>query len=184
MLVRIKEQGSAAFDQLFHQLYARLCVFADRYIDNEEAAKDIVSDLFLTLWNERGKLSDVKDVSAYLYVAARYRSLNYLRHSHMLRKHELQLQQSWLAGEQLAIDQPIYEAETIRLLYKAVDELPSECRQVAMLSLQGLSTGEIARQLQITPAAVSNQKARAVRLLKFKIPAIAGFILYSIFNCN
>jgi RNA polymerase sigma-70 factor (family 1) len=175
--IRISEQGPRAFDELFHHLYAPLCVFAGRYVNDQEAARDIVADLFLSAWKDQQTLVKVEDVPAYLYGAARYKSLNYLKHHNMLKKHERQLQAELIATEQTPIEQPIYEAETIRMLYEAIDQLPPECRQVVRMSLQHFSTNEIARELNITAGAVSNQKARALRLLKVKIPALLAVIL-------
>jgi RNA polymerase sigma-70 factor (ECF subfamily) len=184
LLIRINNEGPTAFDELFNHFYAPLCVFADRYVADEETARDIIADLFLSIWKDRATLADVDDVPAYLYTAARNKSLNYLKRARMLKKHEVNLQKQILETEQITIDQSIYEAETIRLLYGAIEFLPSECKQVVHMSLQGLSTTEIANKLRITAGAVSNQKARAIRLLKFKIPIMLVGALDAIMYCR
>ncbi len=38
-----------AFHQLFNTLYAPLCVFADHLLNDKDAAKDIVCDVFVQL---------------------------------------------------------------------------------------------------------------------------------------
>ena len=160
-----------AFDQLFLEMYPALCLVATRLAVEEEPARDLASDIFLRLWENRASLTHVRDIRAYLYVAARNHSLNYLKkvkgteiHHHQVAA---ELPQEPATDEVL---QSIYHAETLRILKKAIDGLPDACRNVVMLSVEGYSSNEIAARLGISASAVSNQKARAVRLLKEQMP--------------
>lgn len=42
--VRLNEQE---FHDIFNQYYAALCLFANRYVDDRDAAADIVQDVFV-----------------------------------------------------------------------------------------------------------------------------------------
>jgi RNA polymerase sigma factor (sigma-70 family) len=58
-------------------------------------------------------------------------------------------------------------AETIHLLYKAIDELPVQCRKVfTKLYVEGKSVAEAAAEMKVTVSTVKNQKARGIKLLK------------------
>ncbi|MET6996891.1 RNA polymerase sigma-70 factor [Chitinophaga defluvii] len=180
MVLRLHEGDVAAFDQLFIEMYPALCVLSDRIVEDEAAAKDIVSEVFLQLWKTRTFLNEVRSINAYLYVATRNHSLNHLK---KLKRNEKKVRQAY--DRQLEeksyedILQNVFNAEAIRLLHEAILTLPPECTKVVQLNIEGLSTNEIALQLGISPSAVSHQKARAIRLLRGKIAP--GMVLISLF---
>ena len=68
-----------AFQGLFVDYYSVLVSFAMKYLDNQEAAEDIVQDVFVKIWETREKLGGIDNLSAYLYQMVRFRSFNYLR---------------------------------------------------------------------------------------------------------
>lgn len=170
LILSIGDGDVAAFDQLFIEMYPALCLLSNRIVSDEAMAKDIVSEIFLQLWKTRTSLPEVKNIEAYLYVATRNRSLNYLKKQ---KREEKKAQQAY--EEQLEektyedILQHVFNAETIRVLHAAILTLPPECTKVVQLNIEGFSTNEIAQQLGISPSAVSHQKARAIRLLREKI---------------
>ncbi|RXK81934.1 RNA polymerase sigma-70 factor [Filimonas effusa] len=174
LVLRISESNVLAFDQLFIAMHPALCLFANRIVANEAAAKDIVSEIFLQLWKNREALNEVKNIEAYLYTATRNRSLNHLR------KSKREGEKEGMAAEQLEekpaedILQEIFNAEVIRTLHEAIKTLPPECTKVVQMGIEGFSTNEIALRLGVSASAVSHQKARAIRLLREKIaPGIA-----------
>lgn len=180
LVLRLHEGDVAAFDQLFIEMYPALCVLSDRIVEDEAAAKDIVSEVFLQLWKTRTFLNEVRSINAYLYVATRNHSLNHLK---KLKRNEKKVRQAY--DRQLEekpyedILQSVFKAEVVRILHEAILTLPPECTKVVQLNIEGLSTNEIALQLGISPSAVSHQKARAIRLLREKIAP--GMVLISLF---
>ncbi|MBC9933013.1 RNA polymerase sigma-70 factor [Chitinophaga qingshengii] len=175
LIFSISEGDITAFDQLFIEMYPALCLLSNRIVGDEAAAKDIVSEVFFQLWKTRTALNEVKNVSAYLYVATRNHSLNHLK---KLRRNEKKVQAAY--ENQLTektyedILQHVFHAESVRILHEAILTLPPECTKVVQLNIEGLSTNEIAQELGISPSAVSHQKARAIRLLRGKIaPGVA-----------
>ncbi|RAJ08452.1 RNA polymerase sigma-70 factor (ECF subfamily) [Chitinophaga skermanii] len=175
LIVLLNEGDTAAFDKLFIEMYPALCLLANKIVEDEAAAKDIVSEVFLQLWKSRTLLQEVKSISAYLYVSTRNRSFNHLK---KLQREERKAQeaQTIQANEKSYEDilQDVFKAETVRVLHEAILTLPTECAKVVQLNIEGFSTNEIAQQLGISASAVSHQKARAIRLLREKIaPGIA-----------
>jgi len=133
-------------------------------------AKDIISDVFLGLWENRTSLYHVQSLKAYLYASARNRTFNHLKNNEL--RSVKTLDDHALNSEEASPDsffQALLHVETIRVLREAVDTLPRECRRVIELVLKGYSTNDISRILGISASAVSHQKSRAVRLLKDKI---------------
>lgn len=147
-------------------MYPVLYSLAHRLVANEEAAKDIVSDIFLQVWETRASLSTVENLKAYLYVTTRNRTLKYLKKE----KPATAINEQWEKADPDIFLHALYDTETIRVLYEAIHTLPAECKKVILLGLEGYSTNDIARMLEISASAVSNQKSRAVRLLREKLP--------------
>jgi len=178
-LIKEIESGSTvAFDQLYRQLYPALFVLAAKLTKSNEMAKDIVSEVFLQLWESRSTLHRVQNLKAYLYISTRNRTLNYLK-SNSLRAAEELTENNVSTREPSAEEffQALLHTETIRALREAIDTLPPECKKVVDLVLKGHSTNDIAQMLGISASAVSHQKTRAVRILKDKVFLIVTGIL-------
>ena len=65
-----------------------------------------------------------------------------------------------------SLDEKMIEEEVLGEIYRAIDELPPECRRVFRLGLEGLSNQEIADSLSISINTVRTQKQRAMIVLK------------------
>lgn len=65
-----------------------------------------------------------------------------------------------------SLDEKMIEEEVLGEIYRAIDELPPECRRVFRLGLEGLSNQEIADSLSISINTVRTQKQRAMAVLK------------------
>ena len=75
----IKQGDRAAFRELFEDYYPILCVFAMKYIRDEEQCKDVAQETLLTYWQNRADFEDIFKVKGYLYRVARNRCLNMIR---------------------------------------------------------------------------------------------------------
>ena len=60
----------------------------------------------------------------------------------------------------------LIEEEMLGQLYRAIEELPTECARVFKLGLEGLSNQEIADTLSVSIHTVKTQKQRAMSVLK------------------
>ena len=76
------------FEELFDLHYGNLvgCVYG--YVRDEEVAKDIVHDTFLTFWNNRKRLDLSYSAKSYLFTLAQNYALNYLRHLRVVEVNE------------------------------------------------------------------------------------------------
>lgn len=178
LLAQIINGSEPAFERLFLDMYPALHRLAWRLTQREDVANDIVSDVFLKIWEQHSSLSHIKEIRSYLYATVRNHTLNYLKKRETNGQHTQEV-----AGhlqEQLSEDslKALLDAETIRLLMAAIHNLPTECEKVVMLGLEGYSTSEIAAKLGISAPAVSQQKARAVKLLRGQLGSSMLTVLF------
>lgn len=66
------------FETVFHEYYSRLYYFAYDYVEDMEVSKDIVSEVFTAIWNDRERMLEDKLVG-YLFISVRNRAFNYLK---------------------------------------------------------------------------------------------------------
>ncbi|TDX01821.1 RNA polymerase sigma-70 factor [Dinghuibacter silviterrae] len=156
-----------AFEQIFLKHHGAICYFTAEFIYDGEAAKDIVSEVFVKLWHLRENFENVKAIKAFLYVSAKNACLNYLRRARLVTSHQktalLELSKEEI--EDIVMKQ-IFDAEVIREVYKAIEALPTQCKRIVRLTLQGLNTEEIANMMSISVQTVRNTRNRATHLLR------------------
>lgn len=164
----MKSGKEYAFDFFFNYYYAGLRVYASNIIScSVEDSKNVVQDVFLKFWNDRGKISINTSVKSYLFACVRNKCMDYLR----THKPNLKLDES-ITGNDFQdnqIDTYVY-AELEALFNEALNKLPVRCREIFELSrFERLKNREIANQLSISENTVENQMTKALRILKTEL---------------
>ncbi|MFZ4861768.1 RNA polymerase sigma-70 factor [Sphingobacterium sp. Mn56C] len=155
-----------SFEQLFQLYWKRMFAFALKTTEEEEDAKEIVQDVFKSLWERRDKLN-IKDAERYLIRAVKLKSLEFLRNkTTRQRHHDLILSQSDTEYE----DQQLQVKELRYKLNCIVESLPRQCKHVFKMSRErGLSNKEIAQELLISERAVEYHISKALLTLKMEL---------------
>jgi RNA polymerase sigma-70 factor (ECF subfamily) len=166
-----------SIELLFRSHYARLCYFAFKLIDNQETAEDIVQDSFLKLWHQGISIKDETATKAYLYQMVRNTCLNKIRHAEV-EKRFADSQKALPNVENEYSLEWIIKAEVLGEIHKAIETLPAGCREVLKLAyFESQKNEEIAQLLGISINTVKTQKARALKLLRLKLPPSAYLLL-------
>lgn len=156
-----------AFDQTFRTYYPALCFFAQRLLKDEDNARDIVQDCFVTLWNRRSTIDNPAAIQSYLYMMVRNRCIDKLKQEKKEKEVLSAFQSSDFSREEL--DEVIH-AELIGKIYQCMEALPSKMKLVfKAIYLEGKSAAQIAAACQVSPKTVHKQRARAIALLKEKL---------------
>lgn len=160
-------QGSeAAFTEVYQLLHIRVLYFARRYVNDAEA-EDVTAEAFVQLWNHKADFNSLKAVSAFLFITARNRCYNLIKHNKMRLSHERTLGELMdeETGDPFALEQ--LRIELLAVIAKEVEKLPERLRTVFLLSFkEGLKPAQIAQRLQVSVKTVSNQKLTAIRVLQ------------------
>ncbi len=153
-----------AYRDLFVSLHKPLTRFAFGILKSNDDAEEIVSDVFITVWEKRSTLSTIESPLLYLYTAVKNRALNVIAKQKRQDGYDVS---QWLVPmnsvyfdpEQLMISQ-----ETVQRIRKAINELPARCRLIFMLVKEdGLKYKEVANLLNISVKTVEAQMAIALR---------------------
>lgn len=166
-----QEQGlsKARFESLFRSEYKGMLLFAIRYLKDEEAAKEIVQEAFISLWEKRESIDPDRQVKSYLSTSVRNRCLNYLRDNKRFDGTLLRL-------EGLYPDPPSEDSSSMELkelgasIREAIAELPEKCREVFELNrFEQMKYQQIADHLQISIKTVETQMSKALAHLRTRL---------------
>lgn len=139
--------------------------FAISITGNVEDAEEVVNDIFISIWDKQTELKEELGIKSYLFRSVKNRSLNKIRSS---KTHfETMSEEIPLAGNfTTGLDQ-IQFKETRDKVQFFVDQLPTRCRQVFLLSrVHDLSHKEIAELMDISVKTVENQIGFALKFLR------------------
>jgi RNA polymerase sigma-70 factor (ECF subfamily) len=177
----IKNGDVVAFEELYREYYIFLCLIAEHIVRNPSDAEEIVSDVFVKLWNISEKIENITSIKAYLVKAVYNTSINLLERSKLRNKLTDSLTNSdyeLLAWES---DYPLgqlYEKEIINILDHGINNLPEGCRQIFLLSRnEDMKYNEIADKLGISVNTVKAQMKIALARLRETLKDYLALIL-------
>lgn len=157
-IIRDLERGEKqAFDYVFTTYYTDLCRFARAFIGSREAAEDVVSEVFVRIWERGVRLEKNRSLDSYLYVAVRNGCVSFTRK----QKEFIGLE----AVTQQQEDNP--KPDEWGMVWKAVEGLPEQCRLILKLVvLEEMKYAEVAAYLEISVNTVKTQIKIAYRELR------------------
>lgn len=160
------EDSQRAFREFYALTYDRLFRIAFYYVKREEWAQEIVLDVFMRLWEQRGTLTEVRNIEDYCFILVKNASLNYL---------EKENRHTTVSSDQLP--EPVAQAdspedtliseELFARYVKALDRLPERCREVFIrIREEKQSYAQVAEELDISTKTVDAQLQKAITRLK------------------
>lgn len=166
LVERLSQDDKLIFNYIIECHYKRLCQFALKYVRYEEPAEEIVQDVFVSLWVRRHTLKIESSLSAYLFTAVKYCSINYQRKEINRPEFHNKFPDE---GHPVArtLDEQQDSEELERLVAEAIKILPAKCRVIFDLSRNaGLTYKEIAKELDISIKTVETQISIAISRIK------------------
>ncbi|MDX9883603.1 MAG: RNA polymerase sigma-70 factor [Prolixibacteraceae bacterium] len=160
------EWDENAFEILYDEYYAPLCLFANKYLQDLDMSRSLVQELFVDLWLKREKLTVKSSVSPYLFRAVRNRSIDYLRES----KRNVSLSDVSENRFNSPFEDKMEEAELNNRINQSISELPEKCREIFLLCrFEGLKYNQIAEKLNISVKTVEMQMGIALKKMRSKL---------------
>ncbi|MBN8820452.1 MULTISPECIES: RNA polymerase sigma-70 factor [unclassified Spirosoma] len=161
---RIRAGDEAAFAELFYQYYPVLCVFALRYLNDQDQAKDVVQEIFVRLYDQRDRIPLHTSLKAYLYKAVQNTCLTHLKQAQVYQLHQQHLRQ---LTPQTDPTEPILQLELEHLIWQAVQRLPQQCGRIFQMNrFEGKKNNQIAQELGLSIRTVETQISKALALLR------------------
>lgn len=168
-LDRLKNGDQKSFDNLYHDLFPSLVVFARKYVDDDSLSEDLVQEVFVKLWHNISFINIRISIKSYLYTAVRNHSINYLNRKSVLdKKIEDETNYEMTSyDEYVMLSQDVYDQ-----VHKAIRSLPKKSQEVIRLSMNELSVAEIQEELNVSKNTVKTHRRRGYAMLREKLKTI------------
>ena len=154
-----------SFDLLFGKYGKKLYGFAVRYLKSEADAEELVQDVYVKIWENRGKLKKESSFKSYLFTIAYndickvFRRRNYQK----MYMNEIISREGYFEPVEEKADYS-FDLEQIELL---IDKLPPRRKEIFnMRHKKGKSSKEIANELNISPGTVDNNISEALDFIR------------------
>jgi len=152
-----------AYKNLFHHFYPSLYQFALSILKTGQHADEVVSDVFLRIWQKRTALARINNLKLYLFISTRNTALNYLRQQKrpaiLPDDYRVQLRSVYFDPEQMLIT-----AEMVNRIQQAIQQLPPRCQLIfKLIKEDGLKYKEVAELLSLSLKTIENQMTLALR---------------------
>jgi RNA polymerase sigma-70 factor (family 1) len=167
---QVAKGDQRAFRKIFDFFAPRLKQFAFSIVKTNDAASQIVDEVFIKIWSNKENSDTINNLKVYLYTATKNTALNYLS-----RKARQQITEPFdfinieLKDEQCP-EQLLITSEIFGKIIAAVDELPPRCKIIFKLVREdGLKYKEVAEILNLSIKTVDAQMVIAVKKISEKV---------------
>ena len=151
LLESVSVDNRGAFERFYNLYYDQVFRFAYYCLGEKEACREVVTDVFFSVWQSRKRLKDIDNIDTYLYISVRNESFRFQARNKDLNRVSLNELLPLMEEEDDGSPEEHLELKEMReMLDKAIDELPEKCRLVFLMSREeGLKTKEIAEILSV-----------------------------------
>jgi RNA polymerase sigma-70 factor (ECF subfamily) len=156
------------FSRFIESYSSDLFYYAYYLVKSKEEAEEIVSDVFLEVWQNRNKIEEIQNLKAWLLTITHNKAISFLR-----KKKQLNVSVSWDEIALYAIpqdlqtpDEQLISQEEISRINKIIKKLPPRCKQVFFLAkIERLPYKDIANILDISVKTINIHVAKALELI-------------------
>lgn len=183
LLLLLHEGDEGAFTEIYNRHWEQMALYVLNVIHSREEARDIVQEVFVSIWRRRRELVIGGSLIAYLLRSVRNLSLRHIERN--LHRYEF-MDNLTTQLDHLQATPAVNLAELKQLeekVDKAIAALPPKMREIYLLSRQeNLSYREIAQQLGIAETTVKKQVSNALKSIRTDVGGLsATAILYVAF---
>lgn len=174
IIVALQKKDQEVFRFLFEEYFGVLVQFAEYFLLEREAAENVIQDCFLKLW-EKKDFSHISNFKSYLFTLVKNICLNKIKHLQLEDKHRTWLLEAYMYAE---LPDNEYDEVLIARVYRVVNELPEQTRQIFMACVvDGKTYKEVAEEYGIT---VNTYIKRAYKYLRGQLgSSVLFFFLFS-----
>ncbi len=188
LLIQVANGDEVAFRELFYAYRPRLIGYVLSLSKSEQAAEDIVHDIFLDVWVRRQQLPEIEQFTGWLFRAVQYRARRVLQRRAKEKLIVAELQHEADGEPRVDAKEQLTNKKVQQFIRQSIDKLTPQQRKIFLLSRHlGFSHAEIAERLGLSQQTVSNHLSEALRFLRSEVDAFHGpyaiaiFVLFNLF---
>jgi RNA polymerase sigma-70 factor, ECF subfamily len=167
-----------ALSFFYYEFYAALAHYSFQLTQSRPVAEEIASEAFVKAWRMHYKLNSYAGIKAYLYKIVHRDSVEAISSEQRRAKSYKQLPPE--IDTETPFDNMV-RSEVYRLIHKALKDLSPASRKVMIMHyLEGKTTGQISRELNLHTSTVKTQKTRGLQALRKIISRPMLWVFYFI----
>lgn len=177
----INEGNEVAYEKMYFHYYKQFYVYGQKITSDITLVEDSIQEVMIYIWQEREKLSAIKNPPAYFFTFFRNRLVSHLRGKKLGTENEIDQMTSEYSPEQALIDKELSSRED-KQLKRAFKELtPRQSEALFLRFYQEMSYEDIAEVMNITIKSAYKLMARSLEELKNNyVPLLAGLVTFLI----
>ena len=165
-----------AFNEIYERYWFRLYASAVKRLISRDDAKDLVQDLFCSIWIKRDSLVISTSLSSYLFAAIKYRVINHIE-SNITKESYLSSLDRAVVDYDNSVNESIIVRDLEACLESGINTLSPNVKKVFELSRkEHLSVREISEKLHISDQTVKNQISKALKVLRVHLSDISAVL--------
>ncbi len=160
------------FERFFMEYHDRLVLYALKFVNHRELARDLVQEAFAKLWESRQEVVITVSLKAYIFKVVHNLCMNHLEQQKIRTQHHAaiydelkEMESHFFNGETSLLQQELGDS-----IEQSVNALPPDYREVIELSrYQGLKNKVIAAQLKLPLRTIETRIYRALKQLRIEL---------------
>lgn len=165
LILSVARGNTKAFKSFYDFYVQKTYQFAHYYIKSDEICEEVVSDVFLNIWNTRDKLPDIENMEAFIFIVTRNKAYNYIDKISRNPGNQQDIP-SEISIESSNPESILIAKELEKVISNSISELPERCRIIFLMAREKkLKYHEIAKLLSISENTVHAQMVTALKKL-------------------
>lgn len=170
LIVRLQQDDVNAFDTLYHTYHNSLYSNIYKLTRQADSSKDILQEVFISLWEKRLSIDPEQSVGGWLFVVSYNKSVTFLKKR--LREFVLIAKHKVSSPE---FEKELQNEHQLVLLEEAIKKLSPQKRKVFELcKLEGKSYDETASEMGISKHTVKEYLSGAISYIKLYVQQHPG----------
>ena len=168
-----------AFREIYNRYWKKLYQTALAKTHTQEAAEELVQNIFISLWERRAAVP-IEHLESYLAKAIQYKVINYI-HSFLVKEKHLARIISNTVTQESNSDTQVVIHELSLAIHTAIEKLPVKTKTVFKLSREeNRSVKEIAKAMNLSEKAVEYHITQSLKLMRLHLK---DFIVMNVLLC-
>jgi RNA polymerase sigma-70 factor (ECF subfamily) len=168
-LARLRAGDQAALGEIVAEYWERIVRYANRLLDDLDAAHDVAQTTFTRLWQLRSEIPSGVSLATFIYRTARSYAIDEYRRVDTQRRGRLAIWQAGARGPSTPLEHT-ERAEVTNAIDRALARLPARRREAFVLfHFHNLSYNQIADLMGVRPQVVANYMSAALTGLRAEL---------------
>jgi len=166
LVILLGKGNESAFEKLYRIYHIRILRKLILILKDEEIAKEVLQDIFLTVWEKRLSIDPDKSFRSYLFRIAENRMVDVFRKA----ARDKRLADHLVNTSPLLscnTEERVVFKESDAILQKAIESLPPQRKKIFVLCrMEGKTYEEVGSLLGISTGTINDHMVKAIRTIK------------------